>query len=65
MRRVKLDTCPFDAATRASKCEGCCARNAGMPPCVAAWLASRAGSVELLQPAPANVFEFKPLLRVA
>jgi hypothetical protein len=32
------DACPYDAATRAARCESCCATNNSMTPCVVAWL---------------------------
>ncbi len=50
MTRTKVEACPFEATTRASQCEGCCARSGGLTRCVAAWLASRAGYVELVEP---------------
>ncbi|MEX1104312.1 MAG: hypothetical protein WED87_08680 [Dehalococcoidia bacterium] len=60
MERTKMEACPFDAATRASRCEDCCAKSGGLTPCVAAWLASRAGYVELVEPGrPGNVVELR------
>ena len=50
MTRTKLEACPFEAATRASRCEECCSKSGGLTPCVAAWLASKAGYVELVEP---------------
>lgn len=46
--REKMEACPFEAQTRASKCEGCCANSGGLTPCVAAWLAAKAGYVDLV-----------------
>lgn len=37
-RRIE-EACPFDARTRAARCEGCCRENQ-VPPCVQAWLAA-------------------------
>lgn len=48
--RQKMEACPYQAATRASKCEACCAKSGGLTPCVAAWLASKAGYVDLVGP---------------
>ena len=48
--RQQMKACPYEAQTRASKCEGCCAKNGGLTPCVAAWLASKAGLADLYEP---------------
>lgn len=50
--RQKVEACPYEPTTRAWRCEGCCAKSGGMTPCVAAWLASKAGYVDLVEPAP-------------
>ena len=64
--REKIEACPFEAATRAARCESCCAVSGGLTPCVAAWLASRAGHVELVQSErPNNLLEFARDLRRA
>ncbi|MGH2607999.1 MAG: hypothetical protein ACRDHF_02820 [Tepidiformaceae bacterium] len=66
MTRPKIEACPFDAPTRASRCEDCCAKSGGLTPCVAAWLASRAGYVELVEPhSPADVLNLRALHRAA
>lgn len=63
MTRTKMEACPFEAATRASQCEDCCARSGGLTPCVAAWLASKAGYVELVEPVrTGNVLELRRAL---
>ena len=64
--REKIEACPHEAATRASKCEGCCAKSGGLTPCVAAWLASKAGFVELVEPSrPGTVAQITRELRRA
>lgn len=47
--RLRMKACPYEPQTRASKCEGCCAKSGGLTPCVAAWLASKAGYVDLVE----------------
>ena len=39
MNRIE-DSCPFDAAARASQCESCCEDTGALTPCVRAWLRS-------------------------
>lgn len=64
--RQKMEACPYEAATRASKCEACCASSGGLTPCVIAWLASKAGLVDLVEPRrPANLADLNRELRAA
>lgn len=64
--RAKMEACPYDAAARALQCQSCCAASHGMPPCVAAWLASKAAYVELVEAdRPANVLQLTPRLQPA
>ena len=62
MNRMKMEACPFDAATRASRCEDCCAKSGGLTPCVAAWLATRAGYVDLEPDRPAEMLGLRRTL---
>jgi hypothetical protein len=41
MPRVS-EACPYDEATRAARCESCCAGHGALPPCVVAWLDMKA-----------------------
>lgn len=58
------NACPFDAATRASRCSSCSVANASLPPCVRAFLGggtppARENVVQLRKP------ESQPLRRAA
>jgi hypothetical protein len=51
-------SCPFDATTRANRCETCSSANKGLPPCVAAYLGGvdtpRAKVISILSVEPAR-----------
>ncbi|HEX6030914.1 MAG TPA: hypothetical protein VFY90_05745 [Tepidiformaceae bacterium] len=62
----KLEACPFDTATRASRCENCCSMNRGVPPCVVAWLAAGGERLDVIEELrPVNVVTFARRLRLA
>lgn len=49
------EACPYDDATRASRCEPCCSTNGSLTPCVVAYLRGQ------IAPATSNIV---PLHRV-
>lgn len=40
-------SCPFDAETRAARCESCCTTNGELTPCVKAWLRATTVAAQL------------------
>jgi hypothetical protein len=49
MPRIE-NACPFDAATRATRCSSCSVANASLPPCVVAFLSGVSSRAENVIP---------------